>query len=352
MSELQGSLPGSGDKLLNTKLMAPHPHSMIIQRGELLARLDACLTKKLAVVCAPTGFGKTTLVSAWIAHHDFPCAWVTLDENDNDPSRFWTYFISALRTFEKAPGKSTLGKGSLSALMTSQQPSFERLLTPLINELMGLKESCVLVLEDYQVVHSTEINRGLAFLIQHLPESLHLVLITRNDPDLPLEILRARDELLEIKASNLRFNQAETEAFLRDTLKAEFPSELAAKLLEQTEGWVAGLRLAALSMQNRTGAADIQRLAQTFSGNDRYVADYLVKEVFEGQSETTRSFLLETCFLSRLTGSLCDAITGGNQGASTLERLERENLFVVRLQPGTHPTWYRYNPLFANPSSI
>jgi uncharacterized protein DUF998 len=188
------------ESLLPTKLMSPRLHSTVVQRGELLVRLDAGLTKKLIVVTAPTGFGKTTLIRAWIASHDFPSAWVTLDENDNDPPRFWTYIVSALRDFD-----SFLGKTALSALRTTQPPSFASLLTSLINDLTRLKEPCLLVLEDYHAITLKEIHEGVSFLIQHLPESLHLVLITRTDPDLPLPILRARDDLVEINATDLRF---------------------------------------------------------------------------------------------------------------------------------------------------
>lgn len=331
----------STDKLLHAKLMAPRLHAAVIQRGDLIARLDKGLTKKLGLVVAPTGFGKTTLVSAWIASRKFASAWVTLDDNDNDSTRFWTYVVSALRTFD-----STVGKNTLSALMTSQPPSFQSLLTSLINDLERLREPCVLVLEDYHAITSTEINEAVSFLIQHLPESLHLVLIARTDPELPLAILRVRDELVEISAANLRFNQEETEAFLHTAIQAHLPSSTVNKLVQKTEGWAAGLRLLALSLQNKSGA-DIERVIEEFSGSDRYVADYLIKEVFQSQPGDIQLFLLKTCFFRRLTGSLCDAITETNDSAVTLERLERDNLFIVQLERGGDQIWYRYNPLFA-----
>lgn len=331
----------SSERLLHTKLMPPRLPLAVIQRDALLARLDVGLTKKVSLVTAPTGFGKTTLVRMWIDSRNFPSAWVTLDENDNDPTRFWTYVISALRTLDP-----TVGKNALSALMTSQPPSFQTLLTTLINDLAKLNEPCVLVLEDYHVITSTEIDEAVSFLIQHLPESLHLVLITRTDPDVPLPILRARDELVEINAANLRFNQEETEAFLRTTIQTDLSSSTTSKVWKKTEGWAAGLRLLTLSLQNKSNL-DVERLLETFSGRDRYVADYLIKEVFESQPKDIQSFLLKTCFFRRLTGSLCDAITETNSVGATLERLSRDNLFIEQLERGGDQTWYRYNPLFA-----
>ena len=332
----------SRDRLLHTKLMPPRLPSAAIPREDLLARLDAGLTKKVSLLSAPTGFGKTTLVCMWIASRDFPSAWMTLDDHDNDSTRFWTYVISALRTFD-----SSVGKNSLSALMASQPPSFQTLLTPLINDLARLKEPCVLVLEDYHAITSTEINEAVAFLIQHLPEPLHLVLTTRSDPALPLAILRVRDELLEINTTHMRFSQEETEAFLHTAIQADVPASTVDTLVQKTEGWAAGLRLVVLSLQNKSSPADIEQLIQSFSGSDRYVADYLIKEVFESQPEAIQSFLFKTCFFTRLTDSLCDALTDTNDSAAALERLARDNLFIVQLERGSDQTWYRYHPLFA-----
>ncbi len=341
MNEPRHSSSVKTNLLLNTKLMPPRQRAAIIERKGLLERLDAGLAKKLILVAAPTGFGKTTLVGMWIANREFLSAWVTLDENDNDPTRFWTYIVSSLRAVDPS-----IGKASLSVLVSPQPPSFEALLTPLINELTLLKEDCVLVLEDYHAIRSDLINQGVAFLIQHLPESLHVVMVTRSSPDLPLGILRVRDEMIEINAADLRFSQKETEEFLHQSFRAELPSGAVAKLLEQTEGWVGGLRLVAMSLQNK-GRADIGKLIESFSGSDHYVADYLIKEVFESQPEMRQTFLMKTCFLRRLTGSLCDAVTDAADGAAMLEGLDRENMFLVQLEHGGERVWYRYSPLFA-----
>ncbi len=322
--------------------MPPRLHASVVPRPELLARLDQGLSKKLTLVSAPTGFGKTTLVSLWLAERRLPAAWVALDENDNDPVRFWTYAISALRRLD-----ASLGKAALATLAASQPGSFHSLLPPLINDLARLSQARVLVLEDYHAITAPEIHAGLSFLLQNLPDALHLVLISRSQPDLPLAILRARDELIEIDAAALRFSQAETAAFLRGAVPGELPAAALAGVQERTQGWVAGLRLLALALQDKGALQDAARIIRTFSGSHRYVADYLTKEVFETLPEALQTFLLKTCFLSRLTGALCDAVTGSTGGEATLEQLERQNLFLVRLEHGGGRVWYRYNPLFA-----
>lgn len=363
MSETKAVPSSHSGQLLHTKLMPPRLPVTAIPRAALLARLDQGLSKKAILVSAPTGFGKTTLIRQWIQGrqkaeggmrkekrphpssftlHPFPFAWVTLDEYDNDPVRFWTYVCSALRTVDPSLGKATLAR-----LASPQPPARESLLTPLLNDLARLEKSFVLVLEDYHAIKSGEVNEGVSFLLQHLSESLHLVFITRSEPELPLGILRARDELVEIGAEDLRFSQAEAEAFLQGTLPTPLAPSTVANLLQKTEGWPAGLRLVTLASQNKRGAAEIGKLVESFSGSDRYVADYLIHEVFQNQPEETQSFLLRTSFLRRLTGSLCDAILETSHSAAVLEQLERDNLFLVQLERTGEQTWYRYNPLFA-----
>ncbi|HVN81338.1 MAG TPA: LuxR C-terminal-related transcriptional regulator [Terriglobia bacterium] len=341
MSDPYGTSSRKADKLLHTKLMPPRPHSAVILRDNLLARLDAGLTKKLTLITSPTGFGKTTLASMWAANGSFAPAWVTLDGNDNDPTRFWTYMVSALRTFDPA-----LGRATLSALAAPQPAPTQTLLEALINDMMGGEERRVLLLDEYQSITAPEINEGMAFLIQQLPEAYHMVLISRSEPALDLGLLRARGELAEITRADLQFSLVETQVFLRETLAGELAPGMAVLLQERTEGWAAGLRLASLSLQNKN-PEEAEKIIQTFSGRHRYVSDYLIKEVFNRQDEAVQNFLLQTCFLNRLTASLCDALTETITGASTLENLERANLFLVRLEHAGEQTWYRYNPMFA-----
>ena len=334
--------PTKPESILHTKLMPPRLHNTLVRRAALFARLEDGRGKKVTLVCAPTGFGKTTLVSAWLAECGLPAGWVTLDENDNDPVRFWTYVLSALRGVDAA-----LARTALSALSASPPPSsFQPILTALINDLSRLQQPCVLVLEDYHAITAGEIHTALAFLLQHLPDNLHLILVARSEPDLPLGILRARDELVEIGASDLLFSLPETESFLQEALRGALPAGAAARLQARTEGWAAGLRLAALALQNK-GGQDAEQVIESFSGSHRYVADYLTNEVFAGQPQAVQSFLLATCFLGRLNAALCDAVSGSQDGQAMLEQLERQNLFLVQLADGGGRSWYRYNPLFA-----
>jgi LuxR family transcriptional regulator, maltose regulon positive regulatory protein len=339
MSKAKNS-PGI-ESILHTKLMPPRLRSSAISRENLMKRLDGGLNGKLILLSAPTGFGKTTLVSSWIASRDFASAWVTLDENDNDPSRFWMYLVSALRTFDPLIGKTTL-----STLNAPQHPSFHALLTPLLNDLARLAGPHVLVLDDFHSITSKEISDSLSFLIQNLPDTLHLVLLTRSHPDLPLPLLRARNELLEVDTQDLRFNAQETASFLQVSTQAEISIPAMESLFQKTEGWAAGLQLAAISLEGRN-PAQIQEFIESFSGSHRHISDYLIREVFEDQSEPAQTFLLKTCFLKSLTASLGDAVAEINNSAALLESLERENLFLVRLDQGRGQPWYRYSPLFA-----
>ena len=339
MSTRPNSSPRTRDQLLHSKLVPPRLNSNAIQREALLSRLAESLAKKLTLIMAPTGFGKSTLASMWIANRSFRIAWVTLDQNDNDPTRFWTYVVSALRSLDASIGKTTL-----SSLMTPQPQPFQMLLTPLINDLMRWHEASVLVLEDFHSIASQEILDGISFLLQHMPESLHLMLITRIEPALPLPLLRVRDEMIEINADDLRFDEKETEAFLKSAVQINISPSIIQQLLQKTEGWVAGLRLITLSLPDKDGSID--QLIDSFSGHERYVADYLIGEVFKHQPETTQAFLLETCFFNRLTGSLCDVITESNNSTTMLEQLERDNLFLTQLEKHGRQAWYRYNPMF------
>jgi len=298
----------------------------------------------VTLISAPAGFGKTTLLADWLATTataptgERSTAWLSLDGADSQPVAFWTYVIAALQTV--TPG---VGAGALSRLREPQPPPIETVLAPLLNELSALPNEIVLVLDDYHLLESNDIQGGMAFLLERLPTRLHLVIATRADPTFPLGRLRGRGELAEIRAADLRFTPEEAVAYLNDVMGLDLAATDVAALEARTEGWIAALQLAALSMQGRD---DVAGFIASFSGDDRYIVDYLAEEVLQRQPEALRDFLLQTSILSRLTGPLCDAITGQNEGKATLEALDRQNLFLVPLDDRRH--WYRYHHLFAD----
>jgi LuxR family maltose regulon positive regulatory protein len=323
--------------VLVTKLYAPPPRPETVARPRLIARLDAGLRRTLTLVAAPAGFGKTALVGTWVDGCGRPVAWLSLDEGDSDPTRFLTYLVAALRTV--AP---QIGSGLLDALRAPQPPT-EALLTALLNELAALPDQVILVLDDYHLIDARPVDEALAFLVEHLPRTVHLVIATREDPPLPLARLRARGQLTELRAADLRFAPDEAAEFLTGAMGLDLAAGDVAALEARTEGWVAGLQLAALSLQGRTDAAGFLR---AFAGDDRYIVDYLVEEVLQRQPEDVRSFLLHTAILARLSGPLCDAVTGQVGGGAQLAALERGNFFVVPLDDRRQ--WYRYHHLFAD----
>jgi LuxR family maltose regulon positive regulatory protein len=334
--------------LLETKLYVPRPRRGLVLRPRLSERLDRGTGSKLVLVSAPAGFGKTTLLAEWLAARpadlaaDRPAAWFSLDRGDNEPASFWGYLIAALRTV--APG---IGESALSLLDAPQPVPAETMLTTLLNDLStgtgtGTGE-IVLVLDDYHVIDAREIQDGMAFLLDHLPPRLHMVILSRADPMLPLARMRARGELAEIRAADLRFTADEAASYLNETMDLRLTARDVATLEERTEGWIAALQLAALSMQGRQ---DVAGFIAGFAGDDRYVVDYLAEEVLARQPDTVRTFLLQTSVLGRLTGSLCDAVTGQGDGKARLEALDRGNLFLVPLDDRRR--WYRYHHLFAD----
>ncbi len=324
--------------LLVTKLYQPPLRPTVVPRPRLIERLNTGLYRKLTLIAAPAGFGKTTLVSAWVAGCGHPVAWLSLDAGDNDPTRFLLHVVAAVQTI--AP---TLGAAVLEALQSPQPPPPEPLLTALLNEITTLPDPVVLVLDDYHLIEAPPVDDALTFLLAHLPPRLHLVIATREDPPLPLARLRARDHVTELRAADLRFTAAEAAAFLNPVMGLTLsPADIAA-LDERTEGWIAGLQLAALSLQ---GHQDVPGFVRAFAGDHRYIVDYLGDEVLQRQPEDVRSFLLQTAILDRMTGPLCEAITGQEGGAARLAALERGNYFVVPLDEQRH--WYRYHHLFAD----
>ncbi|MER7251504.1 LuxR C-terminal-related transcriptional regulator [Kribbella sp. NPDC000426] len=317
--------------LVETKLYRPRSREGLVQRPRLDERLLRKDGTALTLVSAPAGFGKTTLVSAWAADD---AAWVSLEESDRDPITFWTYVLTALD--RAAPG---IADDALALLRSGSAP-IETVLGGVLNELSVLPGEIDLVLDDYHLADGLEISRGMTYLLDHLPPQLHLLISTRADPALPLARLRTRGELVEVRAADLRFTLDEVRSYFTGT---GLDADAIATLEERTEGWIAALGLAALSLRDRSDASGF---IDDFAGDDRYVVDYLVDEVLDRQPEQVRRFLLETSVVDRLTGPLCDAVTGQPGGRAMLESLERQNLFVVPLDDRRQ--WYRYHHLFAD----
>lgn len=361
---------------LATKLYIPPLRHKVVRRPHLVERLNAGLAegRKLTLISASAGFGKTTLLSEWISDFRFrildfgggapaqksiqnskskiqnQVAWLSLDEGDNDPSRFLTYFVAALQTI--AP---QIGAGLLALFQTPQQPrepaGREALLTALLNELAAIPDHFMLVLDDYHVIDAAPnghpplgaIDHALTFLIEHMPPQMHLVIATREDPHLPLARLRAKGQLTELRSADLRFTPSEAAAFLNQVMGLHLSPEEIAALETRTEGWIAGLQLAALSMQ---GLQDVTSFIQSFTGSHHFVLDYLLAEVLQQQPATIQTFLLRTAILERMCGSLCDAVLldPALSGQAILEALEHTNLFIVPLD--NERRWYRYHHLF------
>ena len=325
--------------IIATKLFRPPLRPEVIHRPRLTVRLEEGQQRQLTLISAPAGFGKTTLVSEWIADSGWPVAWLSLDSHDNDPIRFLIYLVSSLQTIP-----INIGDGLLGMLESSQPPSPEFILTTLLNEVSSVPDHFFLILDDYHVIDAKPVNDALTFLLGHLPQQMHLVIATREDPPLPLARLRARGQLTELRAADLRFSFSEAADFLRQVMNIHLSDNDIADLENRTEGWIAGLQLAAVSMQGQTDTAGFIR---AFTGSHRYVLDYLIEEVLQQQPEDVQSFLLRTSILDRMSGPLCDAVllNPSASGQETLEYLERSNLFIVPLDTERH--WYRYHHLFA-----
>jgi LuxR family maltose regulon positive regulatory protein len=325
-------------ELLRTKLTPPRLPDWLVWRDELLARLSAGLNLKLTLVSAPAGSGKTTLIGQWIA--SLPAGWVALDTGDNDPVRFWRYVISACQTF--AP---SIGEVALTRLSQPPPPDFEVLLASLVNDLTRVKHQGVLVLEDYHYITAPIIHDAVTFLLDHLPPSLHLVIITRGECPLPLARLRVRGELNELTAADLRFTEDDIATFFESTLTLVLDGNTVTQFAVQTEGWAASLRLASLALQTHRSPESITTFLAGFSGTHRHITDYMAQEVLATQSQPIQDFLLQTSFLTRLSGTLCNAVTGREDSVSVLEHLSRANMFITPLDD--EGRWYRYHAMFA-----
>lgn len=326
--------------ILATKLYIPAPRSKVVLRSRLIEQLNEGLHRKLTLISAPAGFGKTTLVSEWVAGCQRSVAWLSLDQGDNDPSRFLIYIVAALRTIE-----ANFGRGVLGMLQSPQPPPAESILTALLNEVASVPTNLVLVLDDYHVIDSKPIDFALTFLIEHLPPQIRLVIATREDPDLALARLRAGNQLTELRVTDLRFDASEAAEFLNQVMDLTLSTDDIAALETRTEGWIAGLQLAAISLQ---GQKDVATFIKSFTGSHSFVMDYLVEEVLHRQPESVQTFLLRTSILDRLCGPLCDAVLldPSASGQETLEYLEQANLFIVPLD--NERRWYRYHHLFSD----
>ena len=326
--------------ILATKLYIPQPRLNLVSRPRLIEQLNAGLPHKLTLISAAAGFGKTTLVSEWVAAGNRPVAWLSLDEGDNDPARFLTYFIAALQTLVP-----DIGATALTALQSPQPPAIDSMVTAVLNEIAAMPDQFILVLDDYHLIDNPSVDKALTFLLKHQPPQMHLVIASREDPPLPLSRLRVRSQLTELRASDLRFTPDEAAAFLNQVMGLNLaPADINA-LENRTEGWIAGLQLAALSMQ---GQQDVSGFVQSFTGSHRFVLDYLVEEVLQQQPEPIQTFLLHTSILDRLCGQLCEAILHDAtlSGQDILVELERTNLFLIPLD--NERRWYRYHHLFAD----
>ncbi len=325
--------------ILTTKLFIPPAPPELVRRPRLLDKIQAALKYKLTLVSAPAGFGKTTLLSEWIRDSQplTHTAWLSLEEADDNTSRFWEYFIAALRTLQPDIGGITL-----ELLYASQPMPVEYMLTPLVNDLTCIEQDSLLVLDDYHFIQSEPVHSGIDFLLEHLPPRLHLVIATRADPPLPLAHFRGRGTILEIGADDLRFTTEEATALLTGLGVPALSSGDIEALNARAEGWVVGLKMAMLTIR---GEKDIPGFISGFTGTQRYIMDYLIEEVLQRQSPEVRDFLLKTSVLERLNGPLCDAITGRRDGQETLISLDKANLFLVPLDESQQ--WYRYEHLFA-----
>jgi LuxR family maltose regulon positive regulatory protein len=372
--------------LLRTKLHIPPLRPAIVPRPRLIERLDASADRRLTLISAPAGFGKTTLLSEWVWSHEprLRVAWLSLDEGDNDPVRFLSYLIAALRSAEADDAETELGKSALSMLRSSHPPPLESILTVLVNDLTALSGTLAIVLDDYHIIDAQPVHDVLTFLLNHLspptlvgeqPQGVHLVLASRIDPPLPLARMRARGQMAELRGADLRFTPDEIAVFLNQVMGLDLSAEDITALAGRTEGWIAGLQLAALALQgtlSMQGRQDAGRFVQAFAGSHRYILDYLAEEVLHRQPKRIQTFLLQTSILDRLSGPLCDAILEISESANRqievpgsdraaldlqigrladsssheiLEYLERANLFIVPLDDERR--WYRYHALFA-----
>ena len=326
--------------LITTKLLIPTPRQGLVSRPELLDCLSRGIDGKFTLISASSGYGKTTLMAEWCAKQgkDYPLAWVSLDKGDNDPARFLSYLIAALQNAEDG-----LGQDTSTLIQGAQNPFDESILSVLVNEISAVPLDFIMVLEDYHVIELPEIHQVIVFLLEHMPPQMHLVILTRSDPPFPLARYRACGELAEIRIKDLRFSPDAATVLLNDIARLGLSDESIQTLLGRTEGWITGLQLAALSLNEHESPSD---MISAFGRGHDYIVDYFAEEILERQPDTLKKFLLQTSVLDRLNASLCEAVTGQPDGQATLEHLEKANLFLTSL--GNEYSWYRYHHLFAD----
>ncbi|MBK5109577.1 MAG: hypothetical protein JJE12_15690, partial [Anaerolineales bacterium] len=327
--------------LLSTKLFTPSPRAKLVSRPRLVNRLNAGLQKRLTLISAPAGFGKSTALSSWIADSDYPVAWLSLDEGDNELAQFLSYFVAALQTIN-----ASLGRGAAVALQSPDGFNPEILLTNLGNEITETDHDMVIIEDDYHMIESQPVDNALLFIMDHLPRQMHLFISSRIDPSFPLSRLRASGYLIELRAEDLRFSNSETVVFLNQVMDLDLSSQEVDSLEARTEGWIVGLHLAALALKGLEDQGQVKDFIDRFTGSDRYIQDYLTEEVLKQQPKDAKDFLLKTSILQRMSGPLCNAVTQNTNSQAVLEELESGNLFIVPLDNTRH--WYRYHHLFAD----
>ena len=323
--------------MLLTKLLIPPVGNNIVHRSELFEKLNLGLSRKLVLISAPAGFGKTTVVSDWIYQNKIPAAWFSLDNGDNDPVDFLSYISSGIQTIH-----SEFGQSALKLLNSPNRPSVESIASLLINEILNIKQNFLLVLDDFHLIKSNEVIKLVSYLLEHIPGNIHIVILTRSDPALSVSRLRSQNQLVELRSSDLSFSANEISVLFNKKLKLGLSLDDVYALETKTEGWIAGLQLTALSIQGRE---DISGFIQDLKGDNRYIMDYLMEEVLKIQTDDIKEFLLQTSILEQMSAPLCNAVLNRNDSQSILETLERNNMFVIPLD--TERTWYRYHHLFA-----
>jgi len=323
--------------MLLTKLHIPSAGQNIVHRTALFEKLDTGLHRKLILVSAPAGYGKTTLLSDWLNQGKIPSAWLSLDNGDNDPAVLLSYVISGIQNIHH-----DFGQAILRLLNSPNSPSFESIASLLINELLGINQNLLLVLDDFHLIRSVEVLRLVTFFLEHIPPNIHIVILTRSDPDLSVSRLRSQNQLVELRAADLSFTAADISALFNRKLRLGLSERDVLSLEEKTEGWIAGLQLAAISMQGREDLSDFVR---DLSGDNRYIMDYLIEEVLKIRTDDIKEFLLQTSLLEQMSAPLCNAVLNRNDSQFIIETLERDNMFVIPLD--NERKCYRYHHLFA-----